>query len=1004
MNDRKGRKDGSMEKKQKSKNGKVKINMCLAVAMFTVILTSLAMSFEYSRARAGEPTTYTIEKVTVEGLMGKTITQKTIEISIQNGKLDLKQFYIGKDISDYFVNPSSGDSMYADTIQYVDSAYMDRAYIMPIGLKAIITEVSDTKLKCTVSGTPLSPSKQPILIWLRKSMFSEYNARSGHDEGIAQPASEEYAAYWKVTNEDDNYYGRGGIRFTSDQLTTVNYVMSGKAGETKIDYDFTIELLEAFFIKEMPKGTDVSSWFDGTESSYLYSNQLPLGLKVVTTSDVGYGDTKVTLKLSGTPQQASTAKFWPIIPFGYVVGSDNGHEYYCDLNNILSRYNNATFEFDVEADGEESPFIMTTKKNVVAYAGIEYGNTTDGSRTDLLTIVFKRYNFQFAGEKFLKAEDLPGYSTNIAEDTTYLYSNTEGKMNTDAPGFLYSPVDSGSKLKINSFFWQAFNYSPNLYEFRMQVKGMATKTGEYDITFFVPNSLIEGHEEEDGYTQAIKSGAKLILINPVQLEVDDCELNVKAKAKVDTFITVKTAYRLSLKGFKQSITAGNLKYTVSDKLTSHGLSLTPVSVNTDSVVFKLTGTVTGKADYIALADCVTFDYSNFDGLIESLGPVGVNANNDAYISINGTKRPGMVTPSHNENVDYGTPNIWVNGRDVKDKNDSTKSVYNKTYTKALSDLNVELPEGCKWVLSITDNTVSDVSDAFTSGKGKKSDFAKASYKKNENGGQISVASGKKAGIARIWIAAVDKKKNVKTSAYFDVTVGMAPKKMYLTKDGKGEKTGALKSIALNMGDTGNVFVNSDGSALSSYATFTWDTSKDTEGLLTVTPSGDTQSASISVKKVPEDGKVKKISITVTNNESGKKATLSVMVTNAVKSISGMDTALQVDSAKEEAVEKQLDYKLECYSTSGNATDKIKVYLTSALETGTGYSVTDGKKFKITAKNTSKIKVTYANGEFTIKVPKKTVDGTKVRVLIAVTHADKTVEVFESGVITVGTAT
>ena len=50
-----------------------------------------------------------------------------------------------------------------------------------------------------------------------------------------------------------------------------------------------------------------------------------------------------------------------------------------------------------------------------------------------------------------------------------------------------------------------------------------------------------------------------------------------------------------------------------------------------------------------------------------------------------------------------------------------------------------------------------------------------------------------------------------------------------------------------------------------------------------------------------------------------------------------------------------------------------------------------------------MKVTYKDGAFTLKVPKKTADGTKVRVLIVATHADKTIDVYESGVITIGTA-
>ncbi|MBO4416382.1 MAG: hypothetical protein J5824_10450 [Lachnospiraceae bacterium] len=343
------------------------------------------------------------------------------------------------------------------------------------------------------------------------------------------------------------------------------------------------------------------------------------------------------------------------------------------------------------------------------------------------------------------------------------------------------------------------------------------------------------------------------------------------------------------------------------------------------------------------------------------------------------------------------PDIWVNGKDDK-KNET----YNKTLTKALSELNIELPDGCKWVVSVTDTTVTDVSGAYTSGKGKKNDFAKASYKKSNDGGNIVVTAFKKCGIARIWIAAVDKKKAVQASAYFDVAVGIAPKKMYLTKSHKDEKAEAVKSITLNMGDTENIFVNAEGIDLSSYSTFTWDTSKDTNNLLSVTPSKDGQSARIGIAGAPTDGKTKKVNISVICKESGKKVNISVVVSNAVKSVVGLAGTLQLDSAVETAVEATLGYSFETAAGRDSVTtDKIKVYVTTVLEEGSGYSVSaDGKKFTQSS-GKSKVKVTYKNGEFTLKAPKKTTDGTQVRVLIVATHADKTIDVFESGIITIG---
>ncbi len=339
------------------------------------------------------------------------------------------------------------------------------------------------------------------------------------------------------------------------------------------------------------------------------------------------------------------------------------------------------------------------------------------------------------------------------------------------------------------------------------------------------------------------------------------------------------------------------------------------------------------------------------------------------------------------------PDIWVNRKDNK----RTES-YNKTMTKAVSDLGIELPDDCKWVVSVTSNDVLEASGAYNSGKGKKSNIAKASYKSRDDA--IVVTAGKTAGIARIWIAAVNKKKAVEDAVFFDVKVGTAPKKLYVTKDDLGEKKDAIKSAALSVGGEVSLFVNADGTELSEFATFTWEALKDNDSIK-ITPSENTQFASVTVLSGPEDGKIVNASIQITNAETGKKVKVKVPISNSVVSVTGISEAKSLASAAEEAVEEDLPYTFVCSDGSKKTTDKIKVYVTTALEEGKGYSVSNNK-FTLSAKSTNvTVKYNKNEGTFKIKAKKKTTAGTKVRVLIAATRADKTVEVFESGVITFG---
>lgn len=338
------------------------------------------------------------------------------------------------------------------------------------------------------------------------------------------------------------------------------------------------------------------------------------------------------------------------------------------------------------------------------------------------------------------------------------------------------------------------------------------------------------------------------------------------------------------------------------------------------------------------------------------------------------------------------PDIWVNGKDNK-----KEEVYKKSLTKDVSTIVSSFPDDCKIVVSVTDTTVDEASGAFTSGKAKKSNTAKATYKKADN--TVVVTAGKTEGTARIWIGAIDKQKAVQASGYFDVSVGTAPKKIYITEEKGAAATDTVKSVALSTGESVKLYVNANGTELSPHTKFTWTAVKDND-CLEIVPSATTHSATIRAKSAPTDGKVLKASVAVVNVESCKKTTVSILIGNAVTSITGIDEMLELGSAAEAAVEQKLDYTLVCVDGGSNTTDKIKVYTTSATKEGTGFT-NNGKKFTLSSK--SKIKITYKNGEFILKAAKKTTDGTKVRVLVVVTHADKSIEVFESGVITIGKA-
>ena len=147
---------------------------------FVMIFMSVSALEGVVMVKADEPTNIYFNDVTITGIIGTPIEEQDFEIYVENGKFDVAQFYIGKDISNLMRGDgrarTDGFRRYIVEGGYDSSwGYID-TYTLPYGLKAIVTEATEKKITCTISGTPLSPSKESISVMIRNEMFSEFTA------------------------------------------------------------------------------------------------------------------------------------------------------------------------------------------------------------------------------------------------------------------------------------------------------------------------------------------------------------------------------------------------------------------------------------------------------------------------------------------------------------------------------------------------------------------------------------------------------------------------------------------------------------------------------------------------------------------------------------------------------------------------------------------------------------------------------------------------------------
>ena len=364
---------------------------------------------------------------------------------------------------------------------------------------------------------------------------------------------------------------------------------------------------------------------------------------------------------------------------------------------------------------------------------------------------------------------------------------------------------------------------------------------------------------------------------------------------------------------------------------------------------------------------------------------------------NTTGEPVVTVKEYSlEKDDKNAPDIWVNGKDDKKLN-----TFGKTFTLDGKLLVSSIPSSCKAVMSITDITVVSYDNAFSNGKGLKSNIAKASYKS----GKVVVTAGKTEGTARVWLGAIDKKsKVVRAVGYFDIVVGTAPKKIILTYS-PSENPEANKTMTIVKSEKEDCFQTlyayASGSELSKYSTFRWTKLKD-NNLLELAPSEDTHSCVIKVKSAPSGGKAVKASVEAVCVESGKKFKCTVTIENPVSEIKGLSKEIQIESAKEAAKTKEFKIELLGSDSKQPVTDKVKVLVTSNVNAHEGWDMPEGSnKVKVTEKSKN-IKASYKNGTLTIKAAKGTEDGTRAKLIFVYTGAGKdSGGMDESYIITVG---
>ena len=331
-------------------------------------------------------------------------------------------------------------------------------------------------------------------------------------------------------------------------------------------------------------------------------------------------------------------------------------------------------------------------------------------------------------------------------------------------------------------------------------------------------------------------------------------------------------------------------------------------------------------------------------------------------------------------------------------------------------LSKELPEKTKYIFSVLEaseeNTIEKAFDAkFKGAKSKK-----ASVKFDKKTASFKVTAGKEAGAVEVWIAEYNSKSKAITAyTSFDVIVKTAPKKFTVEIPATEDAEAVAKKATVNVKDEITLAVNTGEEVVSEDTTYTWTvkapktvTDETAKDFYTLTANGKT--ATFATKATTSATKVDKYTITCVNDQSQKKATFTVTVTNDLTTVTL--AAVAMDSAAEAKIVKELTWGTD-YTATGvvdaeayGTTDKIKLFVSKEIDTEDAktWEIDTSKKapkFKLTGEKSKALTAKFGkDGKITLTAKKGTEAGTQAQVIMVVTHNDKSIEVYTM-VVTMG---
>lgn len=230
----------------------------------------------------------TISSATISGTKGTQLTQQDITINLVGATFCNSSY-------DYF---SSG-SIYS----WVSNT--------PAGLSTRIKTsfTGGSTATLTFFGTPEETSTSALTVILGGTLHTN------SDDSIIVTADN---AFFNITEPVPS-------------ATVSDVEISGKTGHAITDTDVVLTLENEKF-KEIPVGTDVTSWFS-----------MPAGLSATVKETVALNGTNATITISGTPEEASDATMAIVIPATYISGTSD-----------LSVTANSDAKFTITASSEGS--------------------------------------------------------------------------------------------------------------------------------------------------------------------------------------------------------------------------------------------------------------------------------------------------------------------------------------------------------------------------------------------------------------------------------------------------------------------------------------------------------------------------------------------------------------------------------------------------------------------------------------------------------------------------